>query len=177
VALASALGGGAAGGGSAGTVASTGGVSKGALIAGGAVVAGGAAIAIANSGGSNNTPTPVPSPTPTPTAAFQFVEADATWSGLGDVDVQILNAASQAVGTNLPAGCESTAQRTEHVLLQGPPAGTYRVMLSGKTCGTGTPSSIAVVVSVQSNGQPKCSNTFVNVAVGGSVTGCTFTLP
>ena len=185
VALASALGGGAAGGSSAGAAASTGGISKGALIAGGAVVAGGAALAIAKSGGSSNTATPLPSatvtptptPTATPTAIFQFVEADATWSGMGDVDVQILNDAGQPVGTTLPAGCESTAQRTEHVLLQGAAAGTYRVMLSAKTCGSGTPSSIAVVVSVQSNGQPKCSNAFVNVPVGGSTTACTFTLP
>jgi hypothetical protein len=94
------------------------------------------------------------------------------------VDVQILNPSGQAVGTTLPAGCESTSQRTERVLLQGTiPSGTYQVMLSAKSCGAGTPASIAVVLSVQSSGQPKCSNTFVNVPVGGSVPGCSFTLP
>jgi hypothetical protein len=185
VTLAAALGG-AGGGGTAGgaTVAKTGG-GKGLLIAGGVVVAAGAAIAIANNNKSSNTATPVPTatptptstPTPTPTPSFAFVEADATWSGMGDVDVQILNAGGAAVGTVLPSGCESTAQRTERVLLQGPAAGTYRLMLSAKTCGSGTPASIATVISVQSSGQVKCPNTFVNVPVGGSVTGCTFTMP
>ena len=187
VSLAAALGGASGGGAGAGgaTVAKAGG-GKGVLIAGGVVGAAGAAIAIASSNkGTSNTATPVPTATPTPTstptptatAAFAFVEADATWSGMGDVEVQILNASGASVGTVLPAGCESTAQRTERVLLQGPPAGTYRVMLSAKTCGSGTPASIATVVSVQSSGQPKCANAFVNVPVGGSVTGCTFTLP
>jgi hypothetical protein len=185
VSLAAALGGaGGSGGAASGATAAKAGGSKGLLIAGGVVVAGGAAIAIASSNkGTSNTATPVPTATPTPTStptptvAFAFVEADATWSGMGDVEVQILNASGGAVGTVLPAGCESTAQRTERVLLQGPPAGTYRVMLSAKTCGSGTPASIATVVSVQSSGQPKCPNTFVNVPVGGSVTGCTFTMP
>jgi hypothetical protein len=170
-------GGGAASG--AGAAVAKGGISKGAIIAGGGAAAAGAAIAIANSGSKATatplpTATPVPTPTPTP---FVFVEADATWSGMGDVDVQVLNSSGQPVGTPLPAGCESTNQRTEHVVLQGPPAGTYRVVLSAKSCGAGTPSSISVVVSVQSSGQPKCANTFVNVPVGGNATGCTFTLP
>jgi hypothetical protein len=189
VTLAQALG--AASGGSASTgstAAKSGGVSKGALIAGGVVVAGAAAIAIANNTGSSKTSTPLPSATPTSTATptptttrtptpVLFVEAEAGWSGLGDVDVQILDSTGQAVGTTIPVGCESTAQRTERVLLQGPAPGTYRVMLSAKTCGVGTPATIAVVVSVQSSGQPKCPNTFVNVPVGGSISGCTFSIP
>src|SRR6266699_3430838 len=95
VTLAQALG--AASGGSASTTSTAskgGGVSKGALIAGGVVVAGAAALAIANNTGSSKPSTPLPSatptstptstPTPTPTAV-QFVEADAGWSGPGDV--------------------------------------------------------------------------------------------
>jgi hypothetical protein len=188
VTLAQALAGASGGSGaSTATAAKTGGVSKGVWIAGGAVVAGGAALAIANNskGSSNKTATPVatatrtptPTVTPTPTAAFQFVSALATWSGMGDVDVQILDSGGQSVGTRLPSGCESTGERTESVLLQGAAAGSYRMVLSAKTCGAGTPSSIAVAISVQSNDQPKCSNSFVNVPVGGSITGCTFTLP
>ncbi len=191
VTLAAALGGGAgAGGGASSTAASKGGVSKGLLIGGGIAVAAGAAIAISNNrGGSNRTATPTPTSTPTPTrtataaptftatAVAQFVAALATWSGPGDVDVQILNAASQSVGTNLPAGCESTASRTESVLLQGAPPGTYQVVLSAKSCGSGTPPTIAVAMSVQSNGVPKCPNTFIDVPVGGSIPACTFTLP
>ena len=88
-----------------------------------------------------------------------------------------MNGSGQSVGTVVAAGCESTAPRTEHVLLPGAPAGSYSVVLSAKTCGSGTPAAIAAVMSVQSSGQPKCPNTFVNVPVGGSVPGCTFTLP
>jgi len=64
------------------------------------------------------------------------------------------------------------------VLLQGAPAGAYRVMLSAKTCGAGTPPSIAVAISVQSNGAPKCPNSFLDVPVGGGpVQACSFSLP
>ncbi len=179
---------GAAGSGSTAAKAGGGG-SKGVLIAAGVAVAAGAAIAIAkNSGHSNNstatstptatpTSTPTPAPTSTPTAVAQFIEADVTWSGPGDVDIRLLNATSQSVGTVAPAGCESTAPRTEHVLLPGAPVGSYSVVLSAKSCGSGTPTVIAAVMSVQSSGQPKCPNTFVNVPVGGSIPGCTFTLP
>jgi hypothetical protein len=108
----------------------------------------------------------------------RLIEADAVWSGAGDVDVQILNAGGQSVGTNLPAGCESTAQRSERVLLQGTvPDGTYRVMLTGKGCGSGTPATIAVAVTVLSDSGPKCATSFLNVPVGGTIPGCQFTLP
>ena len=183
--------GGSAAGGATGTSAQTGkgGASKGLLIAGGVAVAAGVGLAIANnSGGSSKaatttatatpTPTATPPPTSTPTAVPQFVAAVANWSGPGDVDVQILNAGSQSVGTNLPSGCESTLSRSETVLLQGAPAGAYRVMLSAKTCGAGTPPSIAVAISVQSNGAPKCPNSFLDVPVGGGpVQACSFSLP
>jgi hypothetical protein len=172
----------AAGGGGGGA---TGGSSTLLYVVGGAAVVGGA-VAVASNSKSSNTSTPTPLPptatstrtsTPTPTPIVTLI-GTATWSGLGDVDVQILDPNGQSVGTNLPSGCESTAQRTESVIVQGPAAGTYRLMLSAKSCGIGTPSSIAAVASVQSNGQPKCANTFVNVPVGGSpVQVCTFSVP
>jgi hypothetical protein len=106
------------------------------------------------------------------------VQAEASWSGSGDVDVQLLNPSGQSVGQRVPAGCESTANRTERVVLQGAiPAGTYRVVLTGVSCGAGTPSMISAVVSVQSDTGQKCASTFVGVPVGSSIDGCTFTVP
>jgi hypothetical protein len=168
-----------------------GGGGKTALIVGGVVAAGAAAAIIANNTKSNNTATPTAVPTSTPTAtptatrtatptlvSQRLIEADAVWSGPGDVDVQIVNASGQSVGTNLPAGCESTAQRSERVLLQGTvPDGTYRVMLTGKGCGAGTPATIAVALTVLSDSGPKCATSFLNVPVAGTIQGCQFTLP
>jgi len=171
--------------------AAGGGGGKTALIVGGVVVAGAAAAVIANNTGKTNntatptspptatsTPTPTATATRTPTAAQRLIEADAVWSGTGDVDVAVLNASGQTVGTTLPAGCESAAQRSERVLLQGAvPDGTYRVMLTGKSCGAGTPATIAVAVTVLSESGPKCATSFLNVPVGGTIQGCQFTLP
>jgi hypothetical protein len=185
VGIAAALKGGTAaaagGGGGAG-----GGISTAAIVIAGAAVVGGA-VAIANNNKSSNpaataTPTPTNTPTRTPTSTptpVSSIIADATWSGLGDVDVQVLDPNGQSVGVNLPAGCESTAQRTERVLLQGAAPGNYRVTVSAKSCGIGTPASIAAVVSVQLvGGQPKCPNSFVNVPVGTApIQACTFTVP
>ncbi len=160
------------------------GLSTGVAIGIGAVAVGAGALIIANNNRHHsNTPTPTPPPptmTPTPTSAFQFLEADATWSGVGNVDVEIRDPGNNVVGTNLPAGCESTASRTEHVLLQGVLApGTYRVMLKGSDCPSlGAPATIATALTVlQSGGAPKCTNTFVNVPLGSSVLGCQFTIP
>ena len=83
-----------------------------------------------------------------------------------------------AVGQRVPAGCESTTNRTERVVLQGTiAAGTYRVTLTGNSCGSGTPTMISAVVSVQSDNGQKCASTFVSVPVGGTVDGCSFTVP
>jgi hypothetical protein len=165
----------------AGTAGASGGLSTVAIVAGAAAVAGaGIAIASANDDPNpTNTPTPNPTPTPTPTvAALRFVQADASWSGTGDVDVQILNPSGQAVGQTIPAGCESTANRTERVILQGVlPSGTYRVVLTGRSCGAGTPSTISAIASVQTDAGERCPSTFVNVPVPGTVTACQFTLP
>ncbi len=50
-------------------------------------------------------------------------------------------------------------------------------MLTGKTCGPGTPASIAVALSAQSQSTPKCANSIVSVPLGSTVLGCQFTLP
>ena len=169
-------------GGGAASAGAAGGLSTVAIVAGAAAVAGaGIAIASANDDDPNptNTPTPTSTPTPTPTIApLRFVQADASWSGTGDVDVQILNPSGQAVGQTIPAGCESTANRTERVILQGVlPAGTYRVVLTGRSCGAGTPSTISAISSVQTDAGERCPSTIVNVPVPGTVTACQFTIP
>jgi hypothetical protein len=159
-----------------------GGISTGAAVAGGAALAAAAVAVAAASGNDDNptrTPTPNPTATPTPTIPpLRFVQAEASWSGSGDIDVQLLNPSGQSVGQRVPAGCESTANRTERVVLQGAiPAGTYRVVLTGVSCGAATPSMISAVVSVQSDTGQKCASTFVGVPVGSSIDGCTFTVP
>lgn len=174
-------------GGTGTTSKSSGGLSTGAAIGIGAVVVAGAALIIANNNKSNNaataTPTPTqtatPTRTPTATVALRFIDAAVTWSGVGNVDVEIRDPNNQSVGTRIPVGCESTSSRTEHVLLQGVLApGTYRVMLTADNCGsTGAPSAIVTAVSVQSDTGPKCVNAFVSVPLTTTVQGCTFTLP
>lgn len=175
---AAAAGGGAGAGGAAGAgAAGATGISTGVIVGGVAAAAAGVAVA-ASSKGSSSTPTPQPTPTPT-VPPLRFLEADASWSGLGDVDVQLLAPNGQAIGQKFFANCESTANRTERVVQQGTNLanGTYRVVLAAATCGVGTPAVIATVLSVQSDTGPKCANVFVNVPVGGSVEGCQFTLP
>ena len=186
VAIAEALksAGASSGGGStagAGGAGSAGGLSTGVIVAGGAALAG-AAIAVAasqNSDDPTRTPTPNPTPTPTPTVPpLRFVQADVSWSGTGDVELHVFNPSGQEVGQRFPAGCESTANRTERVILQGAlPAGTYRVDLEGRSCGAGTPASVSAIASVQSDTGQKCPGAFVSVPVPGTVTACQFNLP
>jgi hypothetical protein len=181
VTIAEALKAARAGGASSGGGAGGGGISTGAAIAGGAALAG-AAIAVAASNDDANptrTPTPNPTATPTPTIPpLRFVQADVSWSGAGDVDIQLLGPGGQSVGQRVPAGCESTANRTERVILQGAiTAGTYRVVLTGNSCGAGTPTMISAVASVQSDTGQKCASAFVGVPVGGTIDACTFTVP
>jgi hypothetical protein len=117
---------------------------------------------------------------PTP-AGRQFLQAEATWSGAADVDVLLIDPAGHAVGQVLPAGCESTASRTERVVFQGTilAAGTYQVRLTGKTCSGGGSNPIATLIRVESDSGPKsgCQDVFANVPVGGTITGCTFAVP
>jgi len=186
VAIAEALKGAGAssGGGStagAGGAGSAGGLSTGVIVAGGAALAG-AAVAVAasqNKDDPTRTPTPTPIPTPTPTVPpLRFVQADVSWSGTGDVELHVFNPSGQEVGQRFPAGCESTANRTERVILQGAlPAGAYRVELEGRSCGAGTPASISAIASVQSDTGQKCPSAFVSVPVPGTVTACQFNLP
>lgn len=159
---------------------SGGGISTGVAVAGG-VAAAAAVVAVASSGSNDRNPTstPIPTVTPTPTIApLRFVEADASWSGAGDVDVRLIGPGG-AVGQVFPAGCESTANRTERVILQTPSPGQYRVELEGKTCpGVANPSAISAVVSVQSDAGQKCPSAFVSVPAPGTVTfSCTFSVP
>ena len=173
-----------AGAGAAGATgaAAAGGISSTALIVGGVAVAAGVGIGVgvSQSGGGNKTATPVPPtatprpPTPTP-VVNRFIDVEATWSGLGDVDVQVLDPNGQAVGQVVPVGCDSTASRTERVVVQGDIAsGTYQVRLTGKSCGEGTPAQITTLLTVLTETGPKCQGVFVNVPVGQTVNGCSF---
>ena len=154
-------------------------IGAGVLAAGGIAAAAGGG----GGGGSRATATPVPTatPTPTPTIGFRFAEAEATWSGPGDVDVLLLDSAGQPVANvqTVPAGCESTASRTERVVLQGATAqpGQYQVRLAAKSCGAGTPTAISTLLTVQTETGPKCASSFIIVPVGQTVAGCSFTLP
>ncbi len=166
----------------AGGAGAGGGLSTGVIVAGAAAVAGAAVAVAANNNNNNNptrTPTPTSTPTPTPTVPpLRFVQADASWSGSGDVEIHVIGPGGQEVGQRFPAGCESTSNRTERVVLQGAlPAGTYRVDLEGRSCAAGTPASIAAIASVQSDSGQKCPSAFVSVPVPGTVTACQFTLP
>ncbi|HEY4228908.1 MAG TPA: hypothetical protein VGO79_01985, partial [Thermoanaerobaculia bacterium] len=174
----------AAGAGAAGATgaAAAGGISSTALIVGGVAVAAGVGIGVgvSQSGGGNKTATPVPPtatprpPTPTP-VVNRFIDVEATWSGLGDVDVQVLDPNGQAVGQVVPVGCDSTASRTERVVVQGDIAsGTYQVRLTGKSCGDGSPAQITTLLTVLTETGPKCQGVFVNVPVGQTVNGCSF---
>jgi hypothetical protein len=119
-------------------------------------------------------------PAPTPSVQ-QFLQVEATWNGAADVDVLLIDPAGQAVGQVLPAGCESNASRTERVVFQGTrlATGTYQVRLTGKACPGGGSNPIATLIHVESDTGPKsgCQNVFAHVPVGGTITGCAFTVP
>jgi hypothetical protein len=93
----------------------------------------------------------------------------------------LIDPASQAVGQVLPAGCESTASRTERVVFQGASlaAGTYQVRLTARTCPGGGGNPIATLIHVESDTGPKggCQSVVANVPAGGTITGCAFTVP
>ena len=177
----------AAGAGTAASASASGGISSTAWIVGGVVVAAGVGIGIAASN-KKSTSTPTRTPTSIPTATLtptltpipnRFIEVEATWSGEGNVEVHLLSN-SQEVGVRFPAGCGSIAARTERVALQGTvPAGTYHVTLEGLTCGPETPPQITTILTVatEAGPVPACQSLFKSVPVGGTVDGCTFTIP
>jgi len=158
-------GGAAAGGAAAGAAAGGGGISTGVLIGVGVAAAAGIGVAVANANkNSTATHTPTFTPTTTPTVTpvpFQFIEAEATWSGPGNVDIRI---DSQQGGPGVPilAGCESVSNRTERIVLQGRsvPVGHYEVKIKANKCpGDTGPDSITPLVSVR-YGLPSAPSTF-----------------
>jgi hypothetical protein len=162
-----------------------GGISSTVLIVGGIAVAGGVGAAVAASGGKKNptsTPTIAPTPTQTP-IPNRFIQVEVTWSGLGNVDIQLFDPSSQQPANvqRIPAGCESTGARTERAILQGLdlPSGTWQVRLVGASCPDGSANPIAAILNVATDTGPKasCANRFVAVPVPGTVDGCSFTLP
>jgi hypothetical protein len=162
-------GSGAGTGAGAGTAGAAGGLSTGVIVAGAAVAAGAAAYGISEANKDDTQPTPTPTPTPT-IPPLRFIEVDASWSGVGDVDVRLIGPSGQVGQTVAAAGCESTANRTERVILQSAPNGTYHVDLEGKTCpGAANPATISAVVSVQSDTGQKCASQFVSVPVPGTI--------
>jgi hypothetical protein len=171
----------AAGAGSAG-----GGISTGVWIGAGVAAAAGIGVAVANANkNSTATHTPTSSPTQTPTITpvpFQFIEAEATWSGPGNVDIRI-DATQAGPPVRIEAGCESTTNRTERVVLQGRsvPSGNYQIKLKATRCpGDTGPDSITTLVSVRYGLQssPSTFSRFVPIATDGTeVTVFEFSLP
>lgn len=113
-------------------------------------------------------------------APLRFLEADVSWSGVGDLDIALLNPGGTSVGTRVPAGCESTGNRTERVILQTPAAGTYTITVKAASCpGATNPTSISGVVSgISDTGNlTACNNRSISVAIGQTVNACSVTIP
>jgi len=110
-----------------------------------------------------------------------FFEADASWSGLGDLDLGVLNASGTPVGQPFRVGCGPTENRTERVVLQGAALvpGTYSITLTGNSCGPGTPTSISGIVNVVTDqgGVASCANVVAAVAIGETRMVCQFVVP
>jgi F-type H+-transporting ATPase subunit b len=116
------------------------------------------------------------------TGQNRFIQVEATWSGVGNVEVHLL-LNSQEVGTPFRVDCGS-GSRTERVVLQGTVAtgsqNVYTVTLQGLTCGAETPPLITTILTVATEAGPVtgCQSVFTNVPVGGTISGCpAFTLP
>lgn len=180
-----------AAGGTAGAAAATGGgLSTAAIVAGGAVAAAGIGYGVHQAvNNSSSTPTPTRSVTVTPTftptpVANRFIEVDATWSGLGNVTIQLLRGGLNVSGQSIPGpGCASTGSKTTRFIIQGQNVsnGDYVMIVTGSTC-TNAPPQVAAFVSVQTDAgpAPSCGH-IVNVPTNGSQSSpypaCTFTLP
>jgi hypothetical protein len=158
-------GGAAAGGAAAGAAASGGGISTGVIIGVGVAAAAGIGVAVANSNKSNPTRTPTPTVTPVPPTItpipLQFVQAQATWSGPGNVDIRI-DSQGGSSGTTIPAGCGSTVNRTEQTVLQGASVhtGHYAIKVKANVCeGDTGPATITPLISVR-YGLPNAPSNF-----------------
>jgi PKD repeat protein len=111
-----------------------------------------------------------------------FIVASVSWSGHADVNLVVFTSSDSSVGQNIPAGCETDANRTEQVVMQGSDlaAGSYSVNATATACPTGTPpSSVTAVASVvTSSGTFKCSPATVSIPTDGSrVLICSFSIP
>jgi hypothetical protein len=179
-------GGGAAAPGGGAASSAGGGISTGVWIGAGVAAAAGIGVAVANANkNSTATHTPTATPTQTPTITpvpFQFVEAEATWSGPGNVDIRI-DATQAGAPVRIEAGCESTTNRTERTVLQGRsvPSGHYQIKLKATRCpGDTGPDSITTLVSVRYGleSSPSTFSRFVPIATDGTeVTVLEFNLP
>lgn len=165
--------------------AAGGGVSTGVIVGVGVAAAAGIGIGVA---AANKSDTATPTPTFTPTRTFtptitpipfQFIQVEATWSGPGDVNIQLTRGGAPVSGNLLSAGCDPTGSRTERLIVQDQTIskGVYEVQLTGTKC-AGQPDSILTLVSVHT--QPPVPNPcseFVGVPTTGSpvtVQRCTF---
>jgi hypothetical protein len=161
---------GASAGAAAGAAAAGAGISTGVIVGAGAIAAAGISYGVYQAVKSSATPTHTATPTRTPTITprpFQFIEVDATWSGPGQVDIQLFNGNNPVNAVPTGGGCDTAASRTRRIFVQAaslPPAGNYHVTLMGSVCPSGTagfsnppPASITTIVTVQTDSGQKCS--------------------
>jgi hypothetical protein len=180
----------AAGGGGTPAGSSGGGSNTALIVAGAAVAAAGIGYGInraVNNSSSTSTPTRTAtvSPTFTPTPVLNhFIEVDATWSGIGNVTIQLLRGGLSVPGQSIPGpGCASAGSKTTRLVVQGPNVtdGAYVVLVTGSSCAN-APAQVAAFVSVQTDTGPAPScGQVVNVPTNGSQSSpypaCTFTVP
>jgi hypothetical protein len=110
-----------------------------------------------------------------------FYEADASWSGLGDIDLRIVDNSGSSVGQPFDIPCGPTENRSERVFLQGAALvpGAYSVTVKGNSCGPSTPTAITTIVNLETDqgSVASCANVLVVVGLGETKTACTFTVP
>lgn len=117
-----------------------------------------------------------------PSGTPQFLTANVSWSGNGDLDVRLigpggLDVATVSGGRRVPAGCSSD-NRTESVLYQGNalPPGSYTLFVrhAGNCGATGV--NVTFNYATLSGTGSKCQG-FGTVAPGAEVTACSFNMP
>lgn len=109
---------------------------------------------------------------------LSFLEADVTWSGTARIDLRLLNASGQSVGTSYPVACGATGTRTARVVVQSPASGTYTLSATGDACGGKDTSVLGAFSAVTPNGPAaSCGSVFKDVPVGQSLSACTVTVP